>query len=157
MINIAPGNGVCLMTPSHGPLARYVKLGVAHAPGMLGTFSPPPSVSNPDMHHGTCVTPWCMSGSLTSGFLWSWWRGKCSRHSRHMRHPHFYVSGKSHINCASVDWSSVRSCVIHLRAISKKCSRYLSLVWVWNYSFKITAPSTRANEFMISHMCSVIK
>ena len=24
----------------HGPLARYVKLQVAHAPGMLGTFSP---------------------------------------------------------------------------------------------------------------------
>ena len=28
-----------------------------------------PLVSNPDMHHGTCVThvPWCMSGSLTRG------------------------------------------------------------------------------------------
>ena len=24
----------------HGPLARYVKLRVAHAPGMPGTFSP---------------------------------------------------------------------------------------------------------------------
>ena len=38
----------------NGPLARYVKLRVAHAPGMLGTFSPPPRVSDPDMHHGTC-------------------------------------------------------------------------------------------------------
>ena len=30
------------------------------------------------MHHGTCVThmPCCMPGSLTSGFLWSRWRGK---------------------------------------------------------------------------------
>ena len=39
---------------------------------MPGTFSPPPRVSDPDMHHGTCVThvPWCMSGSLTSVFLW---------------------------------------------------------------------------------------
>ena len=27
--------------PSHGPLARYVKLRVAHVPGMPGTFSPP--------------------------------------------------------------------------------------------------------------------
>ena len=26
----------------HGPLTRYVKLRVAHAPGMPGTFSPPP-------------------------------------------------------------------------------------------------------------------
>ena len=38
--------------------------------------------------------PLCMSGSLTSGFLWSLWRGKRSRHSRHMRNPQFYVSGK---------------------------------------------------------------
>ena len=55
----------------HGPLARYVILWVAHAPGMPGTFSPPPRFSDPDMHHGTCVThvPWCMSGSLTSSFL----------------------------------------------------------------------------------------
>ena len=34
-------------------------------------FSPPPWVSDPDMHHGTCVVhvPWCISGSLTNGFL----------------------------------------------------------------------------------------
>ena len=50
----------------------------AHAPGMPGTFSPSPQVSNPDMHHGTCVThvPWCMPGSLTSGFIWNRRRGK---------------------------------------------------------------------------------
>ena len=63
------------------PLARYVKLRFAHAPGMPGTFSPPARASDPDMHHGTCVThvPWCMPGSLTSGFLWSRWRGIRSR------------------------------------------------------------------------------
>ena len=35
--------------------------------------SPPPWVNDPDIHHGTCVThvPWCISESLTSGFLWS--------------------------------------------------------------------------------------
>ena len=50
----------------------------AHAPGMPGNFSPPPQVSDPDMHHGTCCTqvPWCMPGSLASGFLWSPPRGK---------------------------------------------------------------------------------
>ena len=32
------------------------KIGGAHAPGMRGTFSPSPQVSDPDMHHGTCVT-----------------------------------------------------------------------------------------------------
>ena len=63
---------------------------------MPGTFSPPPRASNPDMHHGTCVThvPWCMPGSLTSSFFWSRWLGKRSRHSRRMRNPQFYVSGK---------------------------------------------------------------
>ena len=40
---------------AHGPLARYVKLRVAHAPGMPGTFSPLPRVSDPDMHYGTCI------------------------------------------------------------------------------------------------------
>ena len=47
------------------------KLRVAHAPEMPGTFSPPPGVRDPDMHHGTCVThvPRCMPGSLTNGFL----------------------------------------------------------------------------------------
>ena len=70
----------------NGPIARYVKLRVAHAPGILGTFFPPPRVCNPDMHHGTCVThvPWCMPGSLTSSCLWSRWRGKRSRHSWRM-------------------------------------------------------------------------
>ena len=50
-----------------------------------------PSVSDPDMHHGTCAThvPWCMSGSLNAR---RW--GKRSRHSRRMRNPQFYVSGK---------------------------------------------------------------
>ena len=70
----------------HGPLARYEKMRVAHAPGMPGTFSSPPRVSDPDMHHGT--------GMLTSGFLRSRWQGKRSRHSRHMHNPQFYVSGK---------------------------------------------------------------
>ena len=63
----------------------------AHAPGMPGTFSPPPRISNTDMHHGTCVThvSWCMPGSLTPGFLWIRPGGKRSRHSRRMRNPQF--------------------------------------------------------------------
>ena len=89
---------------SHGPLTRYVKMQVAHAPDMPGTFPPPPRVSDPDMHHGTCVThvPWCMPGSLTSGFLGSRWRGKRSRHSQRMRNPQFYVSGKRPIEATPV-------------------------------------------------------
>ena len=46
--------------------------------GNAGNVFPSPQVSDPDMHHGTCVThvPWCMPGSLTSGFLWHRRRGK---------------------------------------------------------------------------------
>ena len=75
---------------------RYAKMQVVQAPGMLGTFSPPPRVSDPDMHHDTCVTPvpWCMSGSLTNGFSWSHWRWKRSRHSRGMRNLQFCISSK---------------------------------------------------------------
>ena len=81
---------------SYGPLTRCAKLRVVHAPGMLGTLSPPPRVSDSDMHHCTCVThvPWCIPGSLTSNFLWSRWWGKHSRHSRCIHNPPFCVSDK---------------------------------------------------------------
>ena len=93
----------------HGPLARFVKLRVAHVPGMPGTFFPLPRVSDPDMHQGTCVTyvPWCMPGSLTSGFIWNRWRIKRSRHSRRMRNPRLYVSGKRPIGILRTTFSNV--------------------------------------------------
>ena len=39
--------------------------------GNAGNVSPPPRVSDPDMHHGKCVThvPRCMQGSLLCWFL----------------------------------------------------------------------------------------
>ena len=90
------GKGYCLIFSIHGLLARYVKLRIANAAGMSGTFSPPPRVSDPDMHHSTCVmhVSWCMPGSLTCGFLWSQWWGKRFRHYRRMRNRQFFVSGK---------------------------------------------------------------
>ena len=50
----------------------------------------PPRVIDPDMHHGTCIT----LGSLTSGFFWSRWRERFSRHSQGMRNPQLYVFDK---------------------------------------------------------------
>ena len=102
----------------HGPLARYVKLRVAHSSFMLGTFSPPPRVSDPGMHHGTCVmhVSWCMPGSLTSAFFWSQWRGKRTRHSRCMCNPQLYVSGK-------------RPIIIRIK--------YLFTCWNWNNRHKM--------------------
>ena len=97
-------HGLLSYGTNHGPFARYVKLRVAHAPGLPGTFSTSPWISDPAMHHGMCVThvPSCKPRSLTSGFLWSLWRGKRSRHSQRMRDAKFYVSGKRLI--ATLAW-----------------------------------------------------
>ena len=80
ILNISHIDDYIIETSIHGPLTSYIKLMAAHAPGMPGTFSPSPRVSDPDKQHGTCVThvPWCIPVSLTSGFLWSRWREKCS-------------------------------------------------------------------------------
>ena len=94
----------------HGPLTRYAKLRVAHASGMSGTFNPPPRVNNPEMHHGTCVTrvPWCMPGSLTSGFLWSRWRknpgnpGACT--TRNFTYLVLQISWYIKIKCLKLQW-----------------------------------------------------
>ena len=55
---------LCLSNSCNWLLDIYIKTQVAHAPRLLGRFSPSPRVSDPDMHHGTCVTPvpWCMRG-----------------------------------------------------------------------------------------------
>ena len=80
----------------HGPLTRYVNCGFRMRRECWERITchqlqRKPLVSDPGMHHGTCVAhvPWCMSG-----FANPRWRGKRSRHSRCMRSPQFYVSGK---------------------------------------------------------------
>ena len=96
---------------------------------MPGTLSPPPRVSNPGMHYGTCGThvPWCMPGSLTSGFLWSRWWGKTFPAFPAHAQPPFYVFGKRPItpkspltaatsfsimlSVASFSWHGGRLCV----------------------------------------------
>ena len=104
-----------LQVSFHGPVTRYPKLRVAHAPGNPGTLSPPPRLSDPDMHHGTCVTPvpWCMPSSLTGGFLWSRWRGKRSRHSRRMHKLQFCVSGKRPMTYLWTGLLLYVGCLIH--------------------------------------------
>ena len=97
------------------PLIRCVKLRVAHAPGMARMLSPPPRVRDPGMHQSTCVihVPWCMPRSLTLGFIWSQWRGKCSQHSRRMRNPQFCVSGKRPMAaCLSAGSNNMRSSAV---------------------------------------------
>ena len=71
-----------------------------------------PLVNDPGMNHGTCVTQvqWCML-SIANQL----WRGKRSRHSRRMRNPQVYLSGKSPCRDSSVllsKWiTTVLNCV----------------------------------------------
>ena len=81
---------------SHNGASSHIrKIEVCACAENAGNISPA-TVSDLHVYHGTCVmhVPWCMPGSLTSGFLWIRWRGKRSRHSWRMHNPQFYVSGK---------------------------------------------------------------
>ena len=117
------------------PLTRYVKLRDTHALRTPGTVFPPSWVSDPDMHHGACVmnVPWCMPGSLTSGFLWSRWRGKRSRHSRRMCNPQFCVSGKRRM--VSYKWNPTSDIRYHVFA--NRFYEIWTRIWIsWNLKMK---------------------
>ena len=79
--------------PSNGPLTRYVKLRVAHAPGIPRTFSPPltskESASWRSPHASQHVRGAC--AVMHVGIANPRWWGKLSRHSRRMRNPQFYL------------------------------------------------------------------
>ena len=84
------------MRSLHGPLTRYVKLRVVHAPGMPGTFSPPTTstetASKRFRHASRHVRDAC--AVIHVGIANSRWRGKRSQHPRRMCNPQFYVSCK---------------------------------------------------------------
>ena len=133
-----------LIVGRSAPWASYQirKIAGAHAPG---TFSPPPRVSDPDMHHGTCVmhVPWCMPGSLTSGFLWSLRRGKLSRHSRRMHNPQFYVSVKRPMGSES--WHVANFVVIAGSLYDNLlCRQWRQSLALWQFSISIVG---------IPHIC----
>ena len=109
--------------------------------GNAGNVFPSPRVSDPDLHHGTCVTlvPWCMPRSLSSGFLWSRWRGKRSRHPLRMRNPQFCVSSKRPVrvilNMAQTAGENTlhRQCVNHRTEMQCKHVRYYQKSRVHSY------------------------
>ena len=91
------------------------------------------------MHHGTYVThiPWCMLGSITSGFPWSRWQGKCSQHSRRMRNQRFNVSVESPIwryQSFYISAPAYAGYYAHIFARMKLCTVYcrslLTIVWI---------------------------
>ena len=57
------------ITVCNEPLTKYVKLLVSHAPGMPGTFSPPPRVYNTDMHTTRTVSFEVGGGETVPGIL----------------------------------------------------------------------------------------
>ena len=99
---------------SHGPLTRYVKLRVAHAPGILGMRS----------HHASRHVRDARA-VMHAGIANPQWRGKHSQHSLHMRNQQFYVSDKrpiesfSRVSMASVIKTAILHCVwINTQALS---------------------------------------
>ena len=133
--------------------------------GNAGSVSSPPRVSNPDMHHGTCVmhVPWCMPGSLSSGFPWGQWRGKRSRHLRCMRNPQFYVSGKRPM--------ALRCLIVPgiLSSLSKAIAYWLkegTIIWTNEYSLRYShhlfyslvftwVPETNIMQRLMISICSL--
>ena len=99
----------CIFTPvrikllvlEHGPLTRYAKSRVAHAPGMPGAFSPPPTpretANKQPRHASRHVRDAC--AVMHVGIATRRWREK---RSRRMRNPQFYVSGKRPVDLDSV-------------------------------------------------------
>ena len=84
------------LEPNLGPLTRYVKLWVAHAPGMPVTFFPPPTSKETASYrsrHASRHVPYARA-VMHVGIANPRWRGKRSRHSRRMRNSLLYVSGK---------------------------------------------------------------
>ena len=91
----------------HGPPTRYIKLRVAHAPGMPGAFSPPPTSIET-----ACYRPRHASRHVRRaravmyvGIANPRWQGKLSRR---MRNPQFYVSGKRPIEIQTCWWPFYR-------------------------------------------------
>ena len=91
----------CTTRLFYGASCQICKIAGCSCAGNAGNVFLATAVNDPDMHHGTCVThvPWCKPGLLTSGYLWRLWQGKRSQHSRHMRNPQVYASGKRPIAC----------------------------------------------------------
>ena len=121
----------------HGPLTRYALMRVVHALGMPRTFSPPPRISDPDMHLGTCVThvPWCMSVSLTSGFPWksenvSGIPGACTTHNFGGKRPIDRSIGMSWSSRVRDGTVNIQTRLLNILISNTKCYIIRSIIWM---------------------------
>ena len=107
----------------NGPLARYVKLRVVHAPGMPGTSSPPPTSNevaswrsrhaSRHVRHARAV--------MHFGIAKRRWWGKCSRHSRRMPNPKIYVSDKRPMELLTQGLRGRLMCTTKIKIINSVC------------------------------------
>ena len=76
----------------HGPLTRYGKSQVAHAPGMPGTFPPRPTSKETASKRSRLASRHVRRACAVMhvGITYPRWRGKRSRHSRRM-HTHNFT------------------------------------------------------------------
>ena len=134
---------------------------------MPGTFSLPPQVSDPDMHHDTCVThvPWWMPGSLISGFLWSRRWGETFPAFPVLAQPAIYVSSKRpvaqvHSNNARQRFSKIfsRDIVVYmLMTYSQTSNKRLFIIYmndIHNASSKFHAILFADDTNLTSTLCS---
>ena len=119
-----------------------------------------PLVSDPSMHHGTCVTHvlWCMPWSLTRR-----WRGKRAWHSRCMRNPQCCVSGRRRIGLrhSLVTWGNAQKGSPRSTTYWHHMERWrMGLQIMATINFRLALPSLNfpdkiiANERPFSNMVS---
>ena len=111
-------------TAFNGPLIRYVKLRIAHAPGMPGRFSPPPTSKETTIQRSRHASRYgrYARAVMHVGIAKPRWWEKRSRHSRSMRNPQFYVSVKRPIG---------RCC--------RMCKRPIWILWWGGTSTRLNA------------------
>ena len=85
-----------------------------------------------------------MPGSLTSGFLWIRWRRKRSRHSRCMRNPQFFVSGKRAMALSRTSSTALMKGTVW--CLSR-------LHWVWQGLFYFSISTTGPFRMWCSQWC----
>ena len=117
--------GSHLREASHGPLTRFVKLRVANATGMPGTFSPPPQVNDPDMHHGTCVSAVMHAGDI---YIAHHAKHKCLYIRCNISATYFIIRNMRH----SISYTFITNCITcFLGKPSCSCSLiYLTVIFI---------------------------
>ena len=99
-------------------MQRCVKVRVSHAPGMSGTFSPPPTSKETAGYRSRLASRHVRHARALMHVMIAnpRWRGIRSQHTRRMRNPHFNVSGKRPMEASL--WNTTRALQVIYFSIS---------------------------------------